>query len=127
MPIDFQNASGVAPNVNADGSLKASSTQVNKDEFLSLLVTQLQNQDPLDPTDQKEMLSQLAQFSSLEQMQTLNQTLTASSGFTQIAQSAVLIGKTVTAGSGDSAVSGVVSSVSMQDGKAYLHIGDQDV
>ncbi len=40
----------------------------DKDAFLQLLVAQIQNQDPLNPTDGMEFLSQLAQFSELEQM-----------------------------------------------------------
>jgi len=127
MTIDYRNASGVAPNVGKDGGVRANSTTVNKDEFLNLLVTQLKNQDPLNPTDQKEMLAQLAQFSSLEQMQNLNQTLTAGSQFSQMAQSAALIGKTVTAGSADSPITGTVTSVAVQNGKATLHIGGDDV
>ena len=51
--------------VNKNGDL-------GKDAFLQLLVTQLQNQDPLDPVDDKEFISQMAQFSALEQMQNLN-------------------------------------------------------
>lgn len=127
MTIDYTNASGTASNVSADGSVKSRSTTVSKDEFLNLLVTQLKNQDPLNPTDQKEMLAQLAQFSSLEQMQNLNQTLSAGSQFSQIAQSAALIGKTVTAGTADSPVTGAVTSVAVQNGKTYLHIGNKDV
>ncbi len=46
-----------------------------KDEFLQLLVTQLQNQDPLNPMDNTEFLSQMAQFSSLEQLIHINTTL----------------------------------------------------
>lgn len=51
--------------VNKNGDL-------GKDAFIQLLVTQLQNQDPLDPVDDKEFISQMAQFSALEQMQNLN-------------------------------------------------------
>lgn len=46
--------------------------KLGKDEFLRLLVTQMQNQDPLQPMDSTAMIAQLAQFSSLEQMQNLN-------------------------------------------------------
>ena len=127
MPVTFTNASGVAPNTNADGTVKASSAMVNQDQFLQLLVTQLKNQDPANPVDQTQMLAQLAQFSSLSEMQTLNQTMTGFAGANQLAQSAALIGKTVTAGSGNAAVTGTVASVSVQSGKTYLSINGSDV
>ncbi len=129
MTITPTNVNGTASNVGADGTYQSSSASLtDKNQFLLLLVNELQNQDPTAPTDEKETLSQLAQFSSLEQMQNLNQTLTASSGFSQVAQSATLIGKTVsTATSTDAGISGVVSAVSLQGGKTYLQIGSQSV
>ncbi|WP_319525240.1 flagellar hook capping FlgD N-terminal domain-containing protein [uncultured Desulfosarcina sp.] len=48
---------------------------LDKDDFLTLLVAQLQNQDPLNPSDSTEFTAQLAQFSSLEQLQNVNDTL----------------------------------------------------
>lgn len=123
----FTNAFGTATNVGSDGLIKQNSGSVDKNQFLSLLITELKNQDPTAPTSQKDTLAQLAQFSSLEQMQNLNQTLSSASQFGQIAQGAALIGKTVNAGAGDSAVSGIVSAVAVQNGKTYLHIGDRDV
>ena len=125
MTITPTNASGTATNVAADGT---ATTADSKNQFLLLLVNELQNQDPTAPTDEKETLSQLAQFSQLEQMQNLNQTLSASSGFGQVAQSAALIGKTVsTATDTAPGISGVVSSVSLSGGKTYLQIGSQSV
>jgi flagellar basal-body rod modification protein FlgD len=50
---------------------------LGKDQFLKLLVAQMKNQDPLNPMDGTQMASQLAQFSSVEQLQAMNTTLTA--------------------------------------------------
>ena len=47
--------------------------QLGKEEFLKLLITQLQNQDPLNPMDDKEFVAQLAQFSSLEQLTNISE------------------------------------------------------
>ena len=45
---------------------------LGKDEFMKMLVAQMQNQDPMEPMDNSQMTAQLAQFSSLEQMENLN-------------------------------------------------------
>ncbi len=122
------NLNGTAKNVNSDGTATTNNSLSNKNQFLTLLVEELKNQDPTAPTDEKQTLSQLAQFSSLEQMQNLNQTLTASSGFGQVAQSAALIGKTISTATVDTTgISGVVSSVTFLNGKSYLHVGSQDI
>jgi len=122
------NVNGTASNVNSDGTFKPNDSLTNKNEFLLLLINELRNQDPTAPTDQKQTLSQLAQFSSLEEMQNLNKTLSASGGVSQVAQSATLIGKTVSTATDSSAgVSGVVTAVLLSSGKTFLHVGDQDV
>jgi flagellar basal-body rod modification protein FlgD len=56
------------------GGRKTNNT-LGKDEFLKLLVVQLENQDPTEPVDDKEFIAQLAQFSSLEQMTQMNTAL----------------------------------------------------
>jgi flagellar basal-body rod modification protein FlgD len=67
--------SGTNSNSNSQSLAAAtdSATQVTEQQFLQLLVAQLQNQDPLDPMDGTQFVSQLAQFSQLEQMIGVNQ------------------------------------------------------
>jgi flagellar basal-body rod modification protein FlgD len=60
---------------SASSKSSLSPVQVNESEFLNLLVTQLKHQDPLNPADNQAFLAQLAQFSSLEQLMSINQTL----------------------------------------------------
>jgi len=61
---------------------------LGRDAFMNLLITQLQHQDPTQPQADGEFLAQLAQFSSLEQLQSMNQKLDAISSFFTQAQSA---------------------------------------
>lgn len=68
---------------------------LGKDDFLKLMIAQLQSQDPLQPTDSSAYLGQLAQFTELEQITNLTQTSTEAAGSQQIAQAVALIGHTV--------------------------------
>lgn len=70
----------------------------SEQRFLKLLVTQLNNQDPLNPLDNAQLTSQLAQMSTVSGIEKLNgafQSLLAQSGSSQVLQSASLIGRTV--------------------------------
>jgi flagellar basal-body rod modification protein FlgD len=64
---------GVQMIENSSHLTDATSSTVEKDEFLKLLITQLQNQDPLEPLDNAEFVSQVTQFSSLEQLISIRQ------------------------------------------------------
>jgi flagellar basal-body rod modification protein FlgD len=72
---------GMVTGAGNDGQSSLSRTlndELGRDEFLELLLVQLQMQDPMDPLENQEMIAQLAQFSSLEQMENMNQGLAQS-------------------------------------------------
>lgn len=64
-------------NTNALTNAVESDQELGRDAFLRLLTLQLQNQDPLDPVKNEDFVAQLAQFSSLEQLTSINETLGA--------------------------------------------------
>ncbi len=83
-----------------DTSTATGSTEMGKEQFLQLLVTQLENQDPMNPMNNEEFVAQLAQFSSLEQLVNVNERLDSMSMsiLSQNSASAVnFIGKDVAA------------------------------
>ncbi len=63
-----------------------------RDQFLQLLVTQMQNQDPLDPMDNAQFTSQLSQLASLEELQKMNTQLEQSAIYTQSLNNTMLLG-----------------------------------
>ena len=66
------------------------SNKLGKEEFLKLLVCQMQNQDPLNPQNDTEFVSQLAQFSSLEQMTNMNATMSNTSAYSLIGREVIV-------------------------------------
>ncbi len=73
-----------------------SDTSVSKDEFLKLFVAQLQNQSPMDPLKGHEFIAQLAQFSSVEQLASLNSSFENTLKFQQLTGGSEFIGKKAT-------------------------------
>lgn len=93
--MDVSSVSGIGTAVQTSA---ASGDVLGKDDFLSLLVTQLRHQDPLSPMDNGEFVAQLAQFSALEQMQNLNDNVNAQGTLIQSLNNSVvaaLVGREV--------------------------------
>ena len=117
---------------------------VGQNQYLQLFATQLQHQDPLEPTKQEDFLAQLAQFSSVESLQNMNTQFAGLSskldtliGVTQGNNSSLsalqtlnagagLLGKSVRYGS-DSSNVGVVDQIKPDNGSILVRIGDQFV
>lgn len=115
--MNVTNSSSTASTSTTNTSSSKKSDALGKDDFLKMLVAQLQHQDPLQPMEDKEFIAQMAQFSSLEQMQSINTAALNS-------QATGMIGKRVywqdTAGN---PYSGVVNSVRIVEGTPQLVIG----
>jgi flagellar basal-body rod modification protein FlgD len=114
----------------AQTTSSASSIQM---DYMKLLVTQLQNQNPLEPLDNKDMAAQLAQFSQLQQMENLNSSFSRVLDSVQRNYASSLIGKEVSfeavAPNGDVEMkTGEVQEVSLEeDGRIVLTVEDQKV
>ena len=96
-----------APTSGKAGDSNTGASSLGKDSFLKLLVTQLQNQNPLDPQDNSQFVAQLAQFSSVESLQNLNTSVDAIGGMyqsSQALQASSLVGRSVIADTGSTHV-----------------------
>ncbi len=109
--------------VNASTTTKTAGGNLGKDEFLQLLVCQMKNQDPLEPEKDTQFIAQLAQFSSLEQMQNLNETALNSQAFGLVGKSVVI--NTTSANGNVTEISGVVDYITMKNGEANLCVDGQ--
>jgi flagellar basal-body rod modification protein FlgD len=102
----------------------AASSGLGKDTFMKLLVAQMRQQNPMEPTDDKEMIAQMTQFSMLEQitnMATANADIAAAG---RMAQAVTLLGRTVTyLDSNGATQTGAVEQVAVVDGAPSLTVG----
>ena len=118
------------------GRNQFASQELDQGAFLDLFVAQLEHQDPLEPVQNEQFVEQLATFSSLEQLEEMNDNIVAMIGLnqsnallSQLTQSSSLIGKTVTWTDPTTGVesSGSVNTVKILEGFAVLNVDGQDV
>lgn len=126
---------GISASDSAFGSLN-STNDLGKDAFMELLVTQLSNQNPLEPTNNEEFIAQLANFSSLEEMEEVNTNLLTmiqlnqtNALLDQLTSSSALIGQQVTWTHPVTGVqsTGEVESVKLDQGLAILRVDGFEV
>ncbi len=114
-------SSSTGNNYNAVFTDESDNSILDPDQFLNLLVLQMQNQDFMNPMDDTTYITQMTQFSNMQQMQKMAE-------YSQTSYAMSLVGKTVTAsriqvnGSLDT-TTGVVDKVSLLDGEYVLYVG----
>ncbi|HEY4280295.1 MAG TPA: flagellar hook capping FlgD N-terminal domain-containing protein [Conexibacter sp.] len=132
MPIDPIDSSPNAPTISQPAPRDPSI--LGKDDFLKLLIGQMQNQDPMNPTDESDEMGQMTQFAMLEQMTNLGSTASAAASNDYENQAVNLVGRQVTylrvSGSGDSArytsINARVDSVKFTTSGPVLELTTQD-
>ncbi|ADY54982.1 flagellar hook capping protein [Syntrophobotulus glycolicus DSM 8271] len=122
---------GTTGSGGSDTVTSTASKDLGKNDFLQLLVAQLKYQDPMSPMDNTQFVSQMAQFSALEQMTNVADaivTLTSLYSQSLLYQGSAMIGKTAAyqAGSeGQELTTGKVNSIRIQDNVLQVQVDDQ--
>lgn len=121
--MEVNAASGVR-NYEQFEANRVANKQLDKDAFLKILVMQLSNQNPLEPTSDTEFIAQLAQFSMLEQIQSLNTTMTTGQNQSLVGKH-VYVTQEVEGQDQPELVFGKVNGILKQEGIDYILIGDE--
>lgn len=112
--------------IKSDTSKKSGGTNVDTDTFLKLLVAQMQYQDPLEPQSNTDFVSQLAMMTGLEQIQSMNGSLSTSKAMNYVGKqiSATVLNSNTGV---EEKYSGIVTGVVMRNGDAYAVVGDDAI
>ncbi len=106
--------------------VKTANNQMGKDQFLTLLMAQLQNQDPMAPSDNSQMIAQMAQFSALEGITNLTSAFSQTQAYSMIGKG--IVGTMRDPDSGiTQEIGGRVDSAGLKDGKAFVMVGEAQV
>ncbi len=119
MPVDAIGGGATQQNAGA-----VSGNNINQDEFIKLFLTQLRFQDPLEPVDNREFLTQLAQFTSLEQSRQTSQNTTDLLSMNSSSQAVSLLNRKVEVQGLDSPISGLVIAVVFSQSGPLLTVRD---
>ena len=118
---------GATSSSTAAAVTTAANNELGKDAFLKLLIAELSNQDPTNPVEDREFISQMATFSTLEQMQNMNSTLTSMAEVNKYSASSY-IGKAIAFTNDEGKqVPALVNAVWFENGKTILDTSEGDV
>lgn len=98
---------------------------LDANDFLRLLTVQLQSQDPMKPMEDMQFISQMASFTSLEQMRGLSEDFKAFTATERLVGAQNYIGRIVTVKTDDGVTTGEVTAVTIEEGKPMLTIGSK--
>ncbi len=113
---------------NASGANAAKSNELDSSQFMQILLAQLTHQNPLEPMNNAEMMSQFSQLNSLQELRGINTSMETVSATSQTAYLSSLIGRTVKASRADGKIiEGVVEGVVTEVDNPQVLIGDERV
>ncbi|MBI1345898.1 flagellar hook capping protein [bacterium] len=122
--VDNINSSTDIPIVPAD---EIGFAGLKSEDFLKILIAQLQNQDPSNPMDSDQLLNQISDMRSLQASIELEKSLDSLTLSQQLNSAAGFLGKYAEGTQDEASISGLVSAVQVKDGSAYLMIGNQEL
>ncbi len=129
MSTSSTTAIGASTSTSANSSTTTNSLGgINSEQFMLLLLTQLRNQNPLAPMEDKDLMNQITQLNSLEELQKINSGIQTLNKSNQLTEAASLIGKNVEVEADENTTTtGLVTGVSLVKNEVMLWLGDQTV
>ena len=121
-PVSNSVASGKDPITGLSMSSSAGKQMLGADDFMKLLTTQLTSQDPMNPMKDTEFISQMANFTSLEQMRTLSKSFETFTSDQKMSAAPAFLGRNVTVKDAAGDVTGLVDSITLKNGKPAIVI-----
>lgn len=113
---------------NNPANANTASNELDSNQFMQILLAQLTHQNPLEPMNNAEMMSQFSQLNSLQELRGINASMATVSAASQTTYLTSLIGKTVKASRADGKIiEGVVDGVITEADKPQILIGDETV
>ena len=122
------NATQTANSTAKNGANASTFASLTPDDFLKMLITELKNQDPTNPTDNAQILQQISEMSNISATNSLTTSLNGMLTEQNLSAASALVGRNVQGLADDgSNASGKVDSVTITGGTAKLNIGQQTV